>query len=141
MGVQNTGVDVSETGTELSGSVLPLSDLEQGAPGEGAFKYIAKVIPYFRNRRNVLIFKLDCLLLLWMFVAGLMKEMDQSATTQAYVSGMRESLGLYGNELVMFTTFFSIGYALGLVPGQLIQTRVSTRMPSGRNSACFLDDD
>lgn len=126
MGVQNTGVDVSETGTELNGSVPPLSDLEQGAPDEGVFKYIAKFIPYFRNRRNVLIFKLDCLLLLWMFVAGLMKEMDQSATTQAYVSGMRESLGLYGNELVMFTTFFSIGYALGLVPGQLIQTRVST---------------
>lgn len=53
-----------------------------------------------------------------------MKEMDQSATTQAYVSGMRESLSLYGNELVMFTTFFSIGYAIGLVPGQLIQTKV-----------------
>jgi hypothetical protein len=54
-----------------------------------------------------------------------MKEMDQSATTQAYVSGMREALGLYGNELVMFNTFFSIGYAIGLVPGQLAQTRVS----------------
>lgn len=53
-----------------------------------------------------------------------MNEMDQSATTQAYVSGMRESLSLYGNELVMFTTFFSIGYAIGLVPGQLIQTKV-----------------
>ena len=37
---------------------------------------------------------------------------------------MRESLGLYGNELVMFNTFFSVGYALGLVPGQLVQTRI-----------------
>ncbi|KAJ0116355.1 hypothetical protein J7T55_007334 [Diaporthe amygdali] len=123
MGVQDTGVDVSETATGTDDTAHPLSDLESGAPDEGVFKYTSKVIPYFRNRRNVLIFKLDCLLLLWMFVAGLMKEMDQSATTQAYVSGMRESLGLYGNELVMFTTFFSIGYALGLVPGQLIQTR------------------
>lgn len=51
--------------------------------------------------------------------------MDQSATTQAYVSGMRESLNLYGNELVQFTTYFSAGYAVGLVPGQLIQTKVS----------------
>ncbi|EGY16894.1 pantothenate transporter FEN2 [Verticillium dahliae VdLs.17] len=90
----------------------------------GVFKHIAKVIPYFRNPRHVLVFKLDVFLLAWMFLAGIMKEMDQSATTQAYVSGMRESLSLYGNELVLFNTFFSIGYAIGLVPGQLIQTRL-----------------
>lgn len=98
--------------------------INYGPPEEGIFKHISKVIPYFRNARNVLVFKLDVMLLAWMFLAGIMKEMDQSATTQAYVSGMRESLSLYGNELVEFNTYFSIGYALGLVPGQLIQTRV-----------------
>lgn len=96
-------------------------------PQTGIFKYISKTVPYFRNPRHVLILKLDCLLLTWTFIAGIMKEMDQSATTQAYVSGMREALGLYGNELVMFNTLFSIGYAIGLVPGQLAQTRVSGR--------------
>jgi hypothetical protein len=90
----------------------------------GVFKHVGKVIPYFRNPRHVLLFKLDIMLLAWMFLAGIMKEMDQSATTQAYVSGMRESLNLFGNELVEFNTFFSIGYAIGLVPGQLIQTKV-----------------
>lgn len=50
--------------------------------------------------------------------------MDQSATTAAYVSGMQEDLSLYGNELVEFTTFFSIGYALAIVPSQMIQTRI-----------------
>ncbi|CAH0038381.1 unnamed protein product [Clonostachys solani] len=90
----------------------------------GIFKHVSKVIPYFNDPRHVLLFKLDCLLLAWSFLAGIMKEMDQSATTQAYVSGMRESLNLYGNELVEFTTFFSIGYAIGLVPGQLAQTKV-----------------
>lgn len=110
----------------------------------GLFKHIGKAIPYFRKPQNVLVFKLDVLLLTWMFVAGyvsptyldplhlhapanqssLLKEMDQSATTQAYVSGMREALSLYGNELVEFNTFFSIGYAIGLIPGQLIQTKV-----------------
>jgi hypothetical protein len=94
-------------------------------PQTGIFKHISSFIPYFKNPRHVLILKLDCLLLTWTFIAGIMKEMDQSATTQAYVSGMREALGLYGNELVMFNTFFSIGYAIGLVPGQLAQTRVS----------------
>lgn len=38
--------------------------------GDGVFGQIAKVIPYFRKRRNVLLFKLDIMLLLWMFVAG-----------------------------------------------------------------------
>ena len=50
--------------------------------------------------------------------------MDQSGTTQAYVSGMKESLSLYGNELVEFTTYFSIVYAIFIVPSQMIQTRV-----------------
>jgi ACS family pantothenate transporter-like MFS transporter len=37
---------------------------------------------------------------------------------------MREDLSLYGNELVNFNTFFSIGYAIGLIPGQIIQTKI-----------------
>jgi len=52
------------------------------------------------------------------------QDMDQSATTAAYVSGMKEDLSLFGNELVEFTTYFSIGYAIFIVPSQLIQTRV-----------------
>ena len=95
-------------------------------PQTGIFKRISKAIPYFRDTRHVLLLKLDCLLLTWTFIAGIMKEMDQSATTQAYVSGMREALRLYGNDLVEFNTYFSIGYAIGLVPGQLAQTRVSS---------------
>ncbi|KAM0345793.1 hypothetical protein ACHAPU_006146 [Fusarium lateritium] len=102
-------------------------------PQTGLFKHVSKVFPYFRNPRHVLLLKLDCLLLTWAFIAGIMKEMDQSATTQAYVSGMRESLSLYGNELVEFNTYFSIGYAIGLVPGQLIQTRCES-------SPCLTDD-
>ncbi|KAL4887021.1 major facilitator superfamily domain-containing protein [Aspergillus karnatakaensis] len=73
---------------------------------------------------RVLVLKLDLLLLVYAFVAGLTKDMDQSATTQAYVSGMREALSLYGNELVEFTTYFSIGYALGIVPAQMVQTMI-----------------
>ncbi|KAL5868820.1 hypothetical protein ACKVWC_009576 [Pyricularia oryzae] len=110
--------DVSEQPEESS---TPSPDQE---PVVGVFAAIGKLIPYFRSPRNVLVFKLDVFLLAWMFLAGIMKEMDQSATTQAYVSGMREDLKLGGNELVEFNTYFSIGYALGLVPGQLIQTRL-----------------
>lgn len=98
---------------------------EDQPPQTGLFKVLARYVPYFRNPQHVLVFKLDCLLLTWTFIAGILKEMDQSATAQAYVSGMKESLHLYGNELVNFNTFFSVGYAIGLIPGQLIQTKVS----------------
>lgn len=40
-------------------------------------------LPYFRNEENVLRAKLDYFLLLRMFVVGILKEMDQSAITQA----------------------------------------------------------
>ncbi|KAI1086124.1 major facilitator superfamily domain-containing protein [Rostrohypoxylon terebratum] len=86
--------------------------------------WLGKLHPYFKDPEHIIVLKLDAFLLTWAFVAGLLKDMDQSATTQAYVSGMKEALSLYGNELVEFTTFFSIGYALFIVPAQMIQTRV-----------------
>jgi hypothetical protein len=85
---------------------------------------LGRFITYFQNPENVLRAKLDGFLLLWMFVAGIMKEMDQSATTQAYVSGMKEDLSLYGNELNWFQTYFSIAYAIFIVPSQLLQTKL-----------------
>jgi ACS family pantothenate transporter-like MFS transporter len=95
--------------------------VETTAPG---YSWLGRFISYFRNEENVLRAKLDCFLLLWMFVAGIMKEMDQSATTQAYVSGMKEDLALFGNELNWFQTYFSIAYAIFIVPSQMLQTKL-----------------
>lgn len=89
-----------------------------------SFSLLSSIRSFFNDPERVLVLKLDLLLLSWAFVAGLLKDMDQSATTAAYVSGMKESLSLYGNELVEFTTYFSIGYALFIVPSQLVQTRL-----------------
>ncbi|KAA8651373.1 uncharacterized protein ATNIH1004_000255 [Aspergillus tanneri] len=87
----------------------------------GRYNVFSRIL---KNPERLFLLKLDLLLLVWAFVAGLTKDMDQSATTQAFVSGMKESLGLYGNELVEFTTYFSVGYALAIVPSQMIQTMV-----------------
>lgn len=94
------------------------------AGSKPSIAWLGKIHPYFRDAEHILVLKLDVLLLSWAFVAGLMKDMEQSATTSAYVSGMQEALSLYGNELVEFTTYFSIGYALFIVPSQLVQTRI-----------------
>ncbi|XMA19042.1 hypothetical protein WAI453_011833 [Rhynchosporium graminicola] len=79
--------------------------LTSNRPGNGLFGY-------FTDPERRIVLKLDDFLLVYAFIAGLTKDMDQSATTQAYVSGMKEALELNGNELVEFTTYFSIGYAL-----------------------------
>lgn len=45
---------------------------------------------------------------------------------------MKEDLDLYGNVLVEFTTFFSIGYAIVIIPSQMTQTliRPSSFLPT-----------
>lgn len=42
----------------------------------------------------------------------------------AYVSGMREDLGLYGNELVQFQTIYTVGAVVGQLPFMFLLTHV-----------------
>lgn len=37
---------------------------------KGVFRAVGNVIPYFKSSKHVLLFKLDIMLLFWMFVAG-----------------------------------------------------------------------
>ena len=48
----------------------PQSAVDDQHDGNGVFGPVAKVIPYFPKKRNVLLFKMDIMPLLWMFVAG-----------------------------------------------------------------------
>ncbi|KAK9467658.1 major facilitator superfamily domain-containing protein [Lipomyces arxii] len=68
--------------------------------------------------------KLDMFLLLYIVLSYLIKTLDSTNVNNAYVSGMKEDLSLYGNELSLFSTFYSIGYFLGSVPSQILINRV-----------------
>ncbi|KAL0572107.1 hypothetical protein V5O48_009860 [Marasmius crinis-equi] len=57
-------------------------------------------------------------------ISQVIKYLDQQNINQAYVSGMKEDLGLYGNELNYFSTYFQIGYCIMLIPSQIIMTYV-----------------
>lgn len=37
---------------------------------KGVFRAVGRCIPYFKTSKHVLLFKLDIMLLFWMFVAG-----------------------------------------------------------------------
>ncbi|KAG7748744.1 hypothetical protein KL912_001806 [Ogataea haglerorum] len=70
--------------------------------------------------------KLDLYLLTWGCIAYLIKSIDQSNYSNAFVGGMKEDLNIVGNEYNWISTFFNIGYAVGLIPSQISMTRLST---------------
>lgn len=53
-----------------------------------------------------LILKLDGLIIVFVFLAYWAKVLDSSATSTAYVSGMKEDLKLYGNQLNYLQTVY-----------------------------------
>ncbi|KAF5366767.1 hypothetical protein D9758_006492 [Tetrapyrgos nigripes] len=71
-----------------------------------------------------LVFRLDCFLMTFGCISQIIKYLDQQNISQAYVSGMKEDLNLNGNELNFFSTYFSIGYCIMLIPSQVIMTYV-----------------
>ncbi|KAK4183189.1 putative transporter [Podospora australis] len=71
-----------------------------------------------------LVHRLDLFLLTFGCMSQVIKYLDQTNISSAYVSGMKEDLELYGDELNYFLTFFSISYCLMLIPSQVIITYV-----------------
>ncbi|KAK3315844.1 retrograde regulation protein 2 [Apodospora peruviana] len=71
-----------------------------------------------------LVRRLDIFLMTFGCISQVIKYLDQTNISSAYVSGMKEDLGLYGDELNYFTTYFSISYCLMLIPSQIILTYV-----------------
>ncbi|KAK9458921.1 major facilitator superfamily domain-containing protein [Lipomyces oligophaga] len=75
------------------------------------------------NERKYLL-KLDLFILSYALFSYGLKSIDVNNISNAYVSGMKEELGLYGQERNLFTTFFNIGYLVGSTPSQIIINRV-----------------
>lgn len=79
-----------------------------------------------------LVRRLDIFLMTFGCISQVIKYLDQTNISAAYVSGMKEDLHLEGNELNYFTTYFSISYCIMLIPSQVIMTwvRPSLWLPS-----------
>ncbi|KAF3388585.1 putative transporter SEO1 [Penicillium rolfsii] len=70
-----------------------------------------------------LILKLDGLIIVFVFLAYWAKVLDSSATSTAYVSGMKEDLKLYGNQLNYLNTVYMVGFITMQIPLTLLMTR------------------
>ncbi|KAK0498033.1 allantoate permease [Armillaria luteobubalina] len=80
---------------------------------------------YSAERR--LLLKIDISVLIFASLGYFIKNLDQSNVSSAYFAGMREDLGMYGNQLVHVTSCWAAGYVVGQVPSNLLLTRVSPR--------------
>ncbi|KAH0279185.1 MFS general substrate transporter, partial [Aureobasidium melanogenum] len=74
-----------------------------------------------------LVFKVDTFVLTFASLGYFLKNIDQTNVNNAFLSGMKEDLNMYGNELVTSTSIWSVGYVIGQIPSNLLLTRVSPR--------------
>ncbi|EXJ86549.1 hypothetical protein A1O3_03502 [Capronia epimyces CBS 606.96] len=70
-----------------------------------------------------LLLKLDGMIMVFVFLAYWAKVLDSSATSTAYVSGMKEDLHLYGNQLNYMNTVYMVGFIVMQIPLTLLMTR------------------
>jgi ACS family pantothenate transporter-like MFS transporter len=71
--------------------------------------------------------KLDFWLLTYCCLSFFCKDLDRNNVSNAYVSGMKEDLGLNGNQLNWFTTYYQICYTVGQIPSNIIPTEITPR--------------
>ncbi|KKY24961.1 putative mfs transporter [Phaeomoniella chlamydospora] len=68
------------------------------------------------KQERILISKLDLLIVPYAFLAYWVKYIDQANLNNAYVAGLKESLGFESNELVELQTMYTVGAVLGQIP-------------------------
>ncbi|KAF2131807.1 putative pantothenate transporter [Dothidotthia symphoricarpi CBS 119687] len=68
--------------------------------------------------------KLDIFLLSSSCLGYFSKNLDQSNIGNAYVSGMKEALGMHGSELTYAGNVFTAGYVIGQMPAVMLASRV-----------------
>jgi MFS family permease len=95
----------------------------------GLSSTFSKAMPVVQSEHRsadekALVRRLDMFLLTFGCISQVIKYLDQQNINNAYVSGMKEDLNLYGNELNYFSTYFNIAYCLMLIPSQAIMTYV-----------------
>ncbi|KNG91321.1 putative allantoate permease [Aspergillus nomiae NRRL 13137] len=74
-----------------------------------------------------LLFKVDAFVLTFASIGYFLKNLDLNNINNAFLSGMKEDLNMYGNQLVTSTSIYTVGYVIGQIPSNLLLTRISPR--------------
>ncbi|KAK2026319.1 major facilitator superfamily transporter [Colletotrichum zoysiae] len=70
------------------------------------------------------LFKLDAVLMTLASLGYFIKYLDQVNINNAFVSGMKEDLSLYKNELNYMQVCWTVGYVIGEIPSNMLLTRI-----------------
>ncbi|SPO03169.1 related to permease of the major facilitator superfamily [Cephalotrichum gorgonifer] len=75
------------------------------------------------SSEKLLVLKLDLSILIFGCLSFFTKYLDQQSITNAYVSGMREEIGMWGDELNLITATFWASYCGFMIPACYFLTR------------------
>lgn len=93
--------------------------------GKGTWRsYIWDTFDKSPEERQFL-FKLDAVILTFASLGYFIKYLDQVNVNSAFVSGMKEDLGLYGNQLNYMVTCWTVGYVIGEIPRYTLSLAVN----------------
>ncbi|KAJ5336189.1 uncharacterized protein N7506_004211, partial [Penicillium brevicompactum] len=106
--------------------VDPQRDLIQPEPKRRWVSYLWDTFDKPSEERRLL-FKLDFAILTFASLGYFIKYLDQININNAFVSGMKEDLGMYGNELNYMQTCWTVGYVIGEIPSNILLTRIKPR--------------
>lgn len=118
-----TATPKNDTSKSASSSVVapaesedtPATQIIQKAPKRTWKSYFWDTFDKSPEERRFL-FKLDAALLTFASLGYFIKYLDQINVNNAYVSGMREDMGMFGNELNYMQALWTVGYVIGEIP-------------------------
>lgn len=90
-------------------------DLIQKVPNKTWKSYVWDTLDKSPEERRFL-FKLDAVLLTFACLGYFIKYLNQINMNNAFVSGMKEDMKMYNNELNYMQTLWTVGYVLGEIP-------------------------
>ncbi|KAK0636627.1 pantothenate transporter liz1 [Bombardia bombarda] len=116
-------IQTTVSDSELPPSKVTAGDVVQVNPHKTWKSYFWDTLDKSPQEKRLL-FKIDAALMTVGCLSYFLKYLDQVNVNSAFVSGMREDLGLFGLELNYMQTAFMVGYILGEIPSNLILTRI-----------------
>ncbi|KAI0080643.1 MFS general substrate transporter [Panus rudis PR-1116 ss-1] len=90
-------------------------------------KFVWGEVPQSKTERRLLL-KIDWFILSYCCFMYFTNYLDRSNINNAYVSGMREDLHMFGTEFNKINTIFTCGYIVGMIPNNLMLQVVSPRI-------------
>lgn len=90
-------------------------------------KFIYGNDPTKSELEKSLLLKIDCMVLPFICLNYWINYVDRSNVANAYVSGMKEDIGIVGNQYNVINTCFTVGYIVFMIPNNIALIKLPPR--------------